>query len=501
MRGKLVIIIMAVLLAVHMAAADSGSGKVSIGILLPEPYGGPAKLAEQAYQELLKNIGEIGFYEVFPQNVLQEQLNKIKMEFPAHCRDPRCVMDIGRAAGVERMLFGSIDLDENRYGLRLTLVDVIMKQKIDAVSIEGAPGVNLTEIVKTAVARLHGNVTAETSSFSIYQGPRVHNEKKFLISSAGVIGAGLVYGLVNYFSEYQDAHKLYAEYRTEDCAGISSLADQIPLFARPAALGNAYVAASDDAYGVFYNPAGMAWVRGAEAVLAYQYRFGLDNIAATYVNKATREIGFGQGLLYSADKDHMLTEIYFITSVAYKFTHLPDFIRPFSLGVNLKIATQRVKGTTENSVSGNSLGAGIDFGFLWELSERIRYGLLLKDVPVISHWKNVSTGETYNQASAASLHMGGTFRAGYKTFLIGEGQIPITKEQNWKMAGGIEQEIFRYFLLRAGLQKEVQTTLESPWRITGGLGINVKRFSIDGSYEYNTLKVFDVINVSVHISL
>jgi hypothetical protein len=69
------------------------------------------------------------------------------------------------------------------------------------------------------------------------------------------------------------------------------------------------------------------------------------------------------------------------------------------------------------------------------------------------------------------------------------------------MAGGIEQEIFRYFLLRAGLQKEVQTTIESPWKITGGLGVNVKRISLDGSYEYNTLRVFDVINVSLRIML
>jgi hypothetical protein len=43
--------------------------------------------------------------------------------------------------------------------------------------------------------------------------------------------------------------------------------------------------------------------------------------------------------------------------------------------------------------------------------------------------------------------------------------------------------------------------MESPWKITGGLGVNVKRFSLDGSYEYNTLRVFDVINVSLRILL
>jgi len=495
--------ITAILIAfiVHTAVPGSDSGKVSIGILYPESYGDSHNLKEQAYDELTKCIKDVGFYLIYPQNVLEQQLKKISVEFPVHCRDPRCVIDIGSAAGMDRMLYGSIDFDDKRYGLQLTLIDVVMKQKIEAVSIEGAPGVSLSEIIKTAVARLHGNPGADSSNVTIYHGPRVHNEKKMLLSTAGVMGVGLIYGLINYMADHSGAHKLYAEYKDEDLAGISSLADQIPLFARPAALANAYVAASDDAYGVFYNPAGMAWVRGPEAVLAYQYRFGLDNIAATYVNKATREIGFGQGLLYCSDKDHMLTELYFVTSVAYKFTYLPDFIRPFSVGMNLKLASNRVKGKMADSPSGSSFGAGIDLGLLWEISERIRYGLLLKDVPVISRWKNVSTGATYYQTNAASLHMGGTFRAGYKTFLIGEGEIPLTKEQNWKMAGGVEQEIFRYFLLRAGLQKEVQTTMESPWKITGGLGFNVKRFSLDGSYEYNTLRVFDVINVSLKILL
>jgi len=488
-------------LIVHTAALGSDSGKVSIGILYPESYGDSHKLKEQAYQEMTKCVQDVGFYVVCLQNTLEQQFNKINVEFPVHCRDPRCVIDIGSTAGMDRMLYGSIDYDDNRFGVQLTLIDVVMKQKIEAVSIEGAPGVSLSDIIRTAIARLHGNSRADSSKVSIYHGPKVHNEKKFLLSTAGVMGVGLIYGLINYMADHSGAHKLYAEYKDDDLAGISSLADQIPLFARPAALANAYVAASDDAYGVFYNPAGMAWVSGPEAVLAYQYRFGVDNIAATYVNKATREIGFGQGLLYSSDKDHMLTELYFVSSVAYKFTHLPDFIRPFSVGMNLKLASNRVKGKMADSPSGSSFGAGIDLGLLWELSERIRYGLLLKDVPVISKWKNVSTGVSYFQANAASLHMGGTFRAGYKTFLIGEGEIPLTREQNWEMAGGVEQEVFRYFLLRAGLQKEIQTTMESPWKITGGLGVNVKRFSLDGSYEYNTLRVFDVINVSLRILL
>lgn len=500
-RVSIFTVIASVLLAFPLFAdSNSKNGKIRIGILTLESYGEAGGIAAKAEQELLNRIGEVGFYEVHSQSGLEKVLEEIKVDLPDHCRDPKCVIEVGTETGMDRMLFGYIDADDGTYAIQLTLIDVAMKRKIDAVSIEGASGVTIDDLIKNAVARLHGNVVKDTS-VSIYHGPKVHNEKEFLYSSAGVLGIGLIYGLINYFAENSDAHNLYAEYHDDDLAGISSLADQIPLFARPAALANAYVAASDDAYGVFYNPAGMAWVGGPEAVLAYQYRFGIDNLAATYVNKATREIGFGQGLLYSSDKDHMLTELYFVTSIAYKFTRLPEFLRPFSVGANIKMACNRVKGEMDDSPSGSSFGAGIDLGFLWEVSEKIRYGLLFKDLPVISKWKNVSTGESYYQADAATLQMGGTFRAGYKTFLIAEGQIPLSKDQNWKMSGGIEQELFKYILFRAGMQKEIQTVIESPWKITGGLGVNVKRFSLDGSYEFNTLKVFNVLNISLRVRL
>jgi long-subunit fatty acid transport protein len=254
-----------------------------------------------------------------------------------------------------------------------------------------------------------------------------------------------------------------------------------------------------------YNPAGMALVSGPEAIVGYQYRFGLNNIAASYVNKATRELGFGQALLYSGDKSGLLTEMYFVSAAAYKFKGLFSFLRPLSVGVSFKVVSETAHGDTSTG-NASSLGAGIDLGLLWELSDQIRYGLLLRDVPVINRWHNSSTGERYNEALATTLHMGGSYKVGYTTFLIAEGQIPVASDQPWKMAGGIEQELFRVFVARLGLQKEIQSLAETPWNITGGFGLKVdsepvfgRSLSLDGSYEYNTLGVFPVVNVSFKI--
>jgi hypothetical protein len=155
-----------------------------------------------------------------------------------------------------------------------------------------------------------------------------------------------------------------------------------------------------------------------------------------------------------------------------------------------------VQGTGDGAVSGSSFGAGMDLGLILELSDQIRYGLTLRDLPVVNKWKNVSTGERYFEANAATLLMGGSFRVGYTTFLVADGQIPFTNDQPWKMAGGIEQEIFKVILLRAGIQKEIDTTNDTPWKITGGFGLKLLNVQLDGSYEYNTLRVFEVINIS-----
>jgi hypothetical protein len=238
--------------------------------------------------------------------------------------------------------------------------------------------------------------------------------------------------------------------------------------------------------------------------VTYQDRFGFDNIAASYVNKATREIGFGQAFLYSGDKDGLLTEMSFISAAAFKFNVQNRFLYPFSAGASLKMVSKYFKKGSLDAVGGPGFGVGMDLGLVWKLSEPIKYGLLLRDLPVIVRYNNTVTGKQYFQSEATTLHMGGTFKVGYTTFLIAEGQLPLYEDQGWKMAGGIEQEIFGLMLLRLGAQKTIMSPIQTPWKVTAGFGVKVdmptpllKNLSLDGSYEYNTLGIFNVINVSM----
>jgi hypothetical protein len=485
--------------------------RLRIGILDLENLGGDKQKAARATEILAKLVAEQGMVEVYTQDKLEKALVGIGRTMPDRCRDPRCVLDLGGMINLDRIIYGEIDASDKRCAVHLYLMDIVVRVQIGEASIDGGSGDPMDSVFAAAVAMLHGR-GKDKGKYKPYLGPEVHNEKEMLYAGGGLVAAGLIWGLVNY-SVGKERTPLSFENRDENLSGLPSSADHIPMFARPAALANAYVAASDDAYGVLYNPAGMAWVSGPEAIVGYQYRFGFDNIAASYVNKATREIGFGQAFLYSGDREGLLTETYFVSAVAYKLNRLFSFVRPVSLGLNLKMVSQKVTANTtvvsesdpyaDFAVSGASFGAGIDLGCITELSDQIRYGLLLRDVPVINHWRNNSTGDRYNEALATTLHMGGTYRAGYTTFLICEGQIPIAEDQRWKMSGAIEQELFRVIYTRLGLQREIQPSASMPtdWKITWGFGLKVNRISFDASHEYNTFGMFDVLNISLRVTL
>ncbi|KMQ50881.1 hypothetical protein CHISP_2232 [Chitinispirillum alkaliphilum] len=502
---KSFIIILVMLSVVYSSENQGGVSKVSVGVLALSADESQREDAERMTGELQTALSDMGFYDVYSPAQIRDGLERRHLNVPSLIRDPRCVLHVGRALGLDRMIYGSVEVYRNRAGISLYLIDVGLRQTIDRVHIKGEPGIDASTVLMSAVYRLHGQ--NDTLATVPYFGPQVDNKKGLLVSGTAFLGTGLLYAVINSLIEHNNGYTVSGEnvnYRNEGLSGFSSSANQIPVFARPAALANSYTAVSDDAYGVLYNPAGMAWVDGPQMAGAYQYRYGLlDVMSASYVNRATREIGFGHALLYASDRDFALTELFFVTSVAYRLNHLFQSLNPLSLGVSLKVASSRVKNLSPDSPAGSSIGAGLDVGLIWELSERIRYGLLLRDLPVINRWKNSVTDHSYFEAHAATLHMGGSFQAGYSTLLVADGQIPVYQDQPWKMGGGLEHELFRTIALRIGMQKEIMSTDPTPWKITGGFGLRLdtenlfgRSLQLDCSYEHNTSGVFNVLNIS-----
>lgn len=485
-----------------LPAQDTAHSKIRIGVLHLESTGMDESAVAAINADLEKILSDMGFYKVYPQKDLEVAVGQTKQKFPAHCRDPRCVTEIGSMLGLDRMIFGSIDKKNNAFGIRMTLLDIPSKQIVEKVAMQGEAGVGATDLLKAVVTRLHGLETASDKKVSEYFGPEVHNEKQFLYSSGLCVGIGLLWAAIN--GGLGDFN-LSRQFDTVSLSHISSSSLQIPFFGRPSALGDGYIAASDDAYGVLYNPAAMAWLPHAEMAMGYQYRFAMmNNFIASYANKATREIGFGECLLYSGDIDKLQSEMHFISSYAYKFNGRFLFLRPFSLGVALKLSTITSPKSDDATASQKTFGAGLDIGFMTDFADNIRFAAVLKDAPTIQKVNNTTTGLRYIEYEPMLLQMGGTYQASYSTFLICQGQIPLYSDQLWAFSGGVEQEIFRVFKVRLGAKK--QAYFDTPWQLTCGFGLDVntesiagKYIMVDGAYEYNTLDIFPVANVSFRI--
>jgi len=482
--------------------------KVRIGVLNLDGLTPDEEFIQKATGALVDAVKGLGFYEVHNQDAMEKAFVSIGKKFPRGCNDPRCVIGVGSAVQLDRMVYGTIDKTANGYGGYLTLVDVVSRQVIEKVNLQAGDGISLGDFFTALVGRLHGQSGDDGGvALNRYFGPEIHNEKQMLVSTAAWTGLGLAWGLINALSGDASTDVDF----DDRLSGIPTRSSHIPMNARPAALAHAYTAASDDAYGILYNPAGLAWISGREAMVSYQYRFGMDNFAASHVNKGTREIGFGQALLVNSDREKLSSEIYFFTGGAYKFNKTPlSFLRPFSVGANVKVMSIRSdneSGSGEyqaNDQSEQSFGIGFDFGLRAELSDQIVFGAVLKDLPSFVVVKNTASNWKYTEFNPVVLKMGGTFKVGYSTMLFAEGDIPLYKDQYWKMAGAIEQVLFRVVRLRFGAKKTIQEAEETPWLLTGGFGVDVnterlwgKYLRIDGSYEFNQIGSFsNVLNFS-----
>ncbi len=484
--------------------------RTRVGFMNFDLRGGGEKLNTEALEHCAAAFKEIGAYEVYTQADMEASFAELKIRFPEHCSEPRCITAIGSSLQMDRMVYGNLDKNEKTYGLRLTMVDVPSRQVIERVTLEGEAGVALADVMQVAVYKLHGQVGSEVDTVTrAYFGPEVNNLRQLAVSAPACILGGLIWAAANNGLKASDNNDYAVSYDysgleadLQDLFGVATGADLIPLFGRAGAMGNAYTAASDDAYGIFFNPAGLSWVPNGEVAFGYQRRFGLDNFAGSFVNKATREIGFGQGVFYSGDREGIFSEMHFISGISYKFNRWISFFRPISAGVAVKLITQRAKSDMADASTGTGFGAGLDLGALWELAEHIRYGVTVKNVPALMRWNNTATDTTYFEYRQPTLHMGGLFAANYATVLTCEGRIPLNEDQRVIFAGGVERLIFGVFKIRAGIEKEAY--FDTPWRFTAGFGFDAntesfvgKRLAIDGSYEYNTLDVFaHVVNAS-----
>ncbi|NLD93103.1 MAG: hypothetical protein GX639_10605 [Fibrobacter sp.] len=485
-------------------AQDSTESKISLGVLKLETAGMSVKSSLALSASLRNALLSTNLYKVYNHTKIQALLTQTKQELSLECFSPECVMELGERLGLDKIIFGCVDKNREYHEIILTMVDIKSKRVEKSSNIKkSVASITTDSLLRLTVMRMHNMDTLKTKS--VPADPETHNAKKLFYTSGLCMGLGLLLAAVD--GGLFDLN-LSKQFDTFSLSDISSSIFQLPFFARPAALGDGYIAGSNDAYGVLYNPAGTAWAKGPEVALGYQYGYSmLNNFSVSYVDKAAKKVGFGQCLLYSADVDNLQRDIYFISALSYKFTRLYPLPWPASIGVSVKLGTTNSPESENATASQKTFCGGLDFGLFMPINDNISFAAVLNDAPGLRKVNNTTTEIRYLEYEPIRFNLGGTFQTGhtdYNTFIIYQGQIPLYDDQHWHLSGGIEQELFRVIKLRLGLKKIAYA--DSPWLITGGFSLKVNTESIaakylilDGSYQYNTLVVFPSLNISFRV--
>lgn len=204
--------------------------------------------------------------------------------------------------------------------------------------------------------------------------------------------------------------------RAAGASGASFLA--VGWGARPAAMGEAFTAAADDAEAVYWNPAGLNEVKRLQQ--AFGHNSWLEGVsvqhAAFAVRKSTRSvIGAGIGFLSTGDIErgnkYGYTEGYYSASDLAVLASYARGFRRLQAGLTLKAVHERIE-----SASANAFAA--DAGALYRVSPRLKLGAALR---------NLGTGLTLNKEAAPlpmSLRAGAALQFSKNLLLAADASLP-----------------------------------------------------------------------------
>ncbi len=231
---------------------------------------------------------------------------------------------------------------------------------------------------------------------------------------------------------------------------------------RPLALGGAFTAVADDANAMFYNPAGLQFLRQHEVTFMNADLFG-TGIRTTYISYALpvsrrqavgidwQHIGFGDGELgFNRDviKAAFSRELHPRVSVGGSFKYL----------------------WTDMSLDGQSVGkgsgVGFDVGVLFSPMPKLKVGINVHDVR--------GTGVTYDGGGSSTLLprmvRGGVAWEATKNLML-------AADVDRKFHLGGEYRFRDLMTFRMGSQKDLKTS--DPLEMTFGLGLRYRAFQVD----------------------
>ncbi|MFH0920029.1 MAG: hypothetical protein V1913_06670 [Fibrobacterota bacterium] len=460
--------------------------------------------ANQLTRELREALSRTGVYYVLNSQEMLKRQTALNERLPYECTSQKCVLAAGQLLAVSKVVIGEVDVDGNLTILRLRLFDLESRDfDAKAVVASDCPQEKWNQLAMAGVCQL---LNLELKDIDItlvkYKGREVNHKMEWAVAGGLTVAAAVVYGILSGAlspSGAQNDALTVTDYDMDNLAYQHGAFADLMYSARAHGMGGAFIALSDDANAMAYNPAGMVRAAQRSFTAGYlRYNFGYATYPyfyTGYVNKVTRTLSHGEAIITSSGKAFGSSETQIITSVAKVFDEVSDKLRPFSVGASLKFlmltadkATDEVYAWQENAVSGGGFGGAIDLGAQFELTDRITAALLLRDLFSTVKYTNTTTGKQYREGVPANIIVGGHYRLHNTLNLTLDGNKSLYTDTEDNIRMGLEKWVFDVLALRIGMSQNF--SMESQRRYHFGLGLDIafkqlkQRMGADYSYEY-----------------
>lgn len=230
--------------------------------------------------------------------------------------------------------------------------------------------------------------------------------------------------------------------------------------ARPAALGQSFVAVADDAYAAYWNPAGLTSLTNHEVQSQYANLFGaqVNNTYLAYMIPFSDRLTAGVDWFHIGFGDSELSvgQNRIALSAGYKLTEW------LSVGGNAKLFTlnSSLAGLANpTGFSSSGRGIGYDGGVLLEPKEGVRLGIMLRDI-------GDSKIKYDNGVSRTIYPMNVLWGVSYKYM---DKLMVTTSLDRIASHFGAEYEIHPSAVVRGGMQRDFSNALGMDYAVGGGL--------------------------------
>lgn len=269
---------------------------------------------------------------------------------------------------------------------------------------------------------------------------------------------------------------------------------------RPVSLGNAFVGLADDVNTVYLNPAGLAGLSNRQVQFTHTQLMGLVDYSFFTAAMPLPRGPHAAGLTVIASGDDLMLE--FSAHLAYGRELGPVKLgaaakmRYSSFGNNLLNPSDfsgifdpdEISEGLLNQVTGNGIGFGLDLGVLHDASDRLRFGIMLRDMVAPFKWKSETMSDqnnargSYNEAVPFELAIGSSYRTD-RTVTTVEIRPALDSEQDHALRLGTERTFIDIFSLRVGTEQWLNNLDDNKYM--AGIGLHAPEFAgISLTFDY-----------------